>query len=817
MSEVRNTLKSSSALAGALILSTLGPVSIQGALAQGDSGSPVPRSGPSLDEIVVTATRRAENIQKSSVSVTAFDADALEARSITSVEQLGLFTPGVHIAQYQGDTSVFIRGIGTPVIIAGNDSSTGSYVDGVYYSRAAAVGPSFFDVERIEVLRGPQGTLYGRNATGGAINIVTKKPTDEFSVDANVLFGNYERRRLFAAVSGPITDRVRVRLAGQLEDRDGYTTVLSPTGVRDVEDKEDYAIRMKVQADITEDAQLTLSGDYYKADDAANVFHFASLGYQNEIPGWLGTREGQQTLPYFALKNMGNVTPAASRDIFADVDYFNITEIFGTTGQLEWALGDYDLSIISNYKNSNPHFQNEFDLSDTYNNYVRRKEDHWQLSTEVQLTSPEEERFRWIAGGYYFRERNRIINDVFGNFWEPILAQGLTDLQTAGVLPAFPVVIPNTDLCCELHLNGEQETKAWAIYADTTFDLTDQLALKFGGRYSSEQRDGRQQFELVVLNPVPGGPTTRFAPEVAFFPNAVSDTRQGVVPDPFGFVVAPVNGPEEFSAFTPKFGIDYQLNDDVLLYASIQRGFKSGGYNIGSSQRDPFNPETIWSYEGGVKSSLFDNRLRLNAAYFHYDYKNLQAQDSIGNQPIIRNVGRAAVDGFEIEAVGAVTDLVQLDGSVTYVDARFTEGSLTEPLRPAPLSQPAGSLLRDLSGLSLPRAPEWKFNVGGQVNVPVDQYGIGDLVLRMDYGWQSKIFFTVFNIDAASQESYGVLKARATLNSADDRWALSVFGDNLTDEAYFNNQILTGTVYGAEFVGPLAPPRTYGVQLGFKL
>ncbi len=770
-----------------------------------------------IDEIVITSTRREESIQKISAAVTAFSGDDLKARSIQSVEQIAVLTPGVHIAQYQGDTSIFIRGIGTPVIIAGNDSSTGAYVDGVYYSRAAAVGPAFFDVERIEVLRGPQGTLYGRNATGGAVNIVTKSPTDEFSAEGDLILGNYDRYRLFSAFGGPVTDRIRIRVAGQYENRNGYTTLNSPTSVRDVEDKNDFALRMKVQVDLTNDAMLTLSGDYYQANDAANVFHFGSTGYQEEVPGWLSTREGQQTLPYFAIKNAGNITDRKSRNIFGDVDYFNDTRIFGTTAQLDWAIGEYDLTVIGNYKDSNPVFQNEFDLADTFNNYVLREEDHWQWSADVQISSPADRRFRWIAGGYYFREENDITNNIFGNFWEPILIQGLTDLQTAGVIPIFPVVIPNTDLCCELHLNGEQETKAWAIYGDATFDVTERIAFKFGGRYSWEQRDGRQDFELVVLNPVPGGPTTRFAPEVAFFPNAVSTSREGVQPDPFGFVVAPVEEPAEFSAFTPKFGIDFQYTENVLFYASVQRGFKSGGFNIGSSQRDPFDPETIWAYEGGVKSTLLDGRLRLNAAYFHYSYKNLQAQDSIGNQPIIRNVGRAAVDGFEIETAASIIEGFQIDGGLTYLDARFTQGSLTEPLRPAPLTQAPGTLLRDLEGLRLPRAPEWKFNVGGQYTIPIDALGLGEAVFRMDYGWQSKVFFTVFNIDAASEDAVGVLKVRAALNSEDGRWSVSMFGDNLTDERYFNNLILTGTVYGAEFVGPLAPPRTFGAQIGYKL
>ncbi|MGP1353854.1 MAG: TonB-dependent receptor [Parasphingopyxis sp.] len=769
--------------------------------------------------IVVTASRREEDLQSTPLSVSAFTDDALEVRSVQSVDQIAALTPGVQISTYQGDTSIFIRGVGTPVIIAGSDSSTATYLNGVYLSRAAAIGPAFFDVERLEVLRGPQGTLYGRNATAGAVNIITRDPTEEFEAEARFILGNYDRTGFFGAVSGPLTDGFRARAAVNYENRDGYTTVNLPRGnlpasepnpMRRVEARDDIAMRLTLQADLGPDAVLTLRGDYYRADDTANVFHFASLGYQDEVPNWLASREGSQTLAYFALKNQGRVTEARSRDIFADAEYFNDTEIWGITGDLEWALGDHTLSLIGSYRDTNPDFQNEFDLSDQFVNIYRRAEDHQQWSVEFQLTSPENRPFQWIFGGYYFEEENDITNDIFGDFWEPILRQGLQDLQDAGVIPVFPIVIPDTNLCCELHLNGSQETEAFAVYLDTSYEITDTLTLQLGGRYSWERRDGFQNFDLVFLAATPGGQQTRFAPNAQLFPNAISGDRNNVMPDPFGFVVAPVDGPETFDAFTPKIGLDWQVTPEVLLYATVQRGFKSGGYNIGSSQRTPFEPETIWAYEIGLKSQLLDDRLLFNMAGFRYDYTNLQAQDSIGNQPIIRNVGEARVTGFEVEAIATLSDYFRIDGSLTYVDAEFTDGELTEPLRPAPLSQPPGSVLRDLSGLRLPRAPEWKFNIGAQADIPIGT--AGDLTLRADYGWQDKIFFTVFNIDAASEGSYGLLNARIAFTTADERYSFALFGNNLTDEVYFSNQILTGTVYGAEFVGPLGPPRTYGIE-----
>jgi len=769
-----------------------------------------------LEEITVTATRRSESLQDTGVTVSALSASGLAARSIHAVEDSAAFMPGIHIASYQGDTSIFIRGIGTPAIISGNDSSTATYVDDVYYSRAAAISPAFFDVERLEVLRGPQGTLYGRNATGGAVKVITKGPSEEFEGEARLIYGNYNRVGLFGAVGGPITEKVRARLAVQFEDHEGYSTLLRPAGSalpneQDANDQHDIAVRFKIEADLSENATFLLTGDYYKADDRASVFHYASAGYADEIADWYSSREGSQAVPYFIFKEPGNISEAASRDVYSDVDHFRKTEIWGLTGNLDWNIGDYNLKVVANYKDTNPTMQNDFDGTDAFVNVYYRAEDHWQWSTEAQLSSPQDKAFSWVAGASYFEEENIISNDIFGDFFELILIQGLTDLQNAGVIPVFPVDIPQTTLCCDLHLNGDQATKAWATYLDMKYTVNDKLTFNFGGRYSREKRDGAQAFHLTVLNPVEGGEPSLFAPNVALFPNAISDGRDGVVPDAFGFVIAPVNGPTTFSAFTPKFAVDYRVDDDMLLYASVQKGFKSGGYNIGSSQRDPFEAENIWSYEAGMKSELADGRVRLNMAAFYYDYSNLQAQDSVGNQPIIRNVGKAKVEGVEIEALAIVNQYFQVDGSVTYANAQFTEGELSEPLRPAPLTQDPGTLIQSLEGLTLPRAPEWKFNIGGQATVPVGE--VGDLVLRVDYGWQSKIYYTVFNIDAASQDSYGILNARAELMSSEGKWSLAAYGKNLTDELYFANQILTGTFYGAEFVGSLGAPRTYGLEL----
>ncbi|MEO0436790.1 MAG: TonB-dependent receptor [Pseudomonadota bacterium] len=770
-----------------------------------------------LEEVLVTANRRAERLQEVGATVSAFTDDALTIRSINELVDIAPYTPGLNIASYQTETSFFVRGIGTPAIIAGNDNSVATYLDDVFLSRAAAIGPAFFDIQRVEVLRGPQGTLYGRNATGGAVKLVTQSPGDEWEYEVRASAGNYSATRLFAAAGGPLSQTVRARIAVLSDQRDGYARLLRPVNTTqssdDVDDRDALSARLKFEFDLGDSAMLTVSADYFEQDDQSAVFYYASAGYADEIPGWYQTREGSVTAPYFAAKDQARQTAPGSRRIFSDVDYGLETEVWGLTGRLDWLIGAYDLTAVASTRSTEPFLQNEFDLSDAFINVYQRGEDHEQNSLDVQLSSEEGQRFRWVAGGYYFDEENIITNNIFGDFWEPILIQGLLDLQSAGVIPSFPVDIPASPFCCDLRLNGTQESEAWAVYFDAQYDLTEKLTLSFGARQSEEERDGRQDFELLVL--APGTEGIRFAPNTALFPNAVSDSREGVQPDPFGFVVAPVVGPETFSDFTPKFAVDYQANDELLLYASAQKGFKSGGYNIGSSQRTPFKQESIWGYEAGLKYVAPDGSLSLNTALFHYDYENLQAQDSVENQPIIRNVGEAKVDGVEVEGLWRPRDGFQLDFAVAYLDARFTEGVLSEPLRPAPLDQPPGTLLQDLDGNRLPRAPEWKASLGAQVGWSLSNYG--RVLLRANYSWQSEIFFTVFNIESGSQDSYGLADARIQFEHQSGSWDLSLYGRNLVDETYFSNQILTGTFYGAEFVGSLGAPRTYGLEFAYRM
>ena len=302
-----------------------------------------------------------------------------------------------------------------------------------------------------------------------------------------------------------------------------------------------------------------------------------------------------------------------------------------------------------------------------------------------------------------------------------------------------------------------------------------------GGRYSRERRTGRNDVEFVnFLTPL--------------FDNQT----------PFE--------PATFTAFTPKIGLNYQLSDAVFAYASASRGFKSGGFNIGSYQNTPFNPEKIWSYEAGVKTDLLERRLRLNLAAFYYDYTDLQVQDVEGNNTVVRNAATAVIKGLELETTALLGTAVQLDLAATYLNSEFRDSCLADPKHPLPQPDPGctGPSQRNLEGLQLPRAPELKLSVGAQYTL--DLPNTGQLILRGDYSHQSRIFFSAFEVTELSQEGYGWAKARLAYVAPGASWQLAAFIDNITDEEVISNATYIADLVDSTITGNMAPPRTYGVQ-----
>ncbi len=701
-----------------------------------------------LEEVVVTAQKRATDLQTTAAAISAYSSEALLNRGISDIEDLGRANPSMDVSLYQGEAQIYIRGIGYSGIIGGTDSSSALHLDGVYVSRSSSAVPGFMDIDRVEVVRGPQGTLYGRNATSGSINLIHKRPTEEFSAKSKLSLGNYEHYKAFGAISGALSDNLRARLAMQLENHEGYTDLTRLDGSsHEAEAKDDFTARFTLEYDLSDSVLISLSGDYYEADDTQVVWHRMNAG--------------AQTNPFFQqyIANLGGVlSENYSRDLFSDLEHENNPRIWGLTGRVEWDLGDYQLTSITAYRETNPFNHDEGDFTAAFGVDQLREEDHKQFSQEFQLSSPQDRALSWLVGFYYFTEENDVRNEYFLPF---------VDEQYG---------LPNDDNCCLLELNGTGETDAWAIFGEATWDITDNLELLVGGRYSEEERGGRN--DVLLRNFIPG-----------------------VLDNVAGF------NDETFDSFTPKVGLNYTLNEDLFIYASISEGFKSGGFNVGSYQQTPFEPEEILAYEIGIKADLFDNRLRLNSALFFYDYDDLQIQDVENNNTVVRNAAKAEIFGLELEGTALITENFLVDFGFVWLNAEFTEGALMDPKAPA-----LG--IQELDGNNLPRAPEFKAVLGAQYEIALSSGS--SLQFRVDYSWQDEVFFSAFNVGQLSEDAYDWTKAKVTYSSADRNWSLAAYVDNISDEEVFTNATYWGDIVDSVAAGSLAPPRTYGVELNYN-
>lgn len=785
-----------------------------------------------LEEVIVTVTRRESELQTTAASVSAYSEEDLVIRSLVNIEDVGLIDPSAQVALYQGEAQVFLRGVGTPITVGGTDSATAIYRDGEFLSRAAASVPGFFDVASVQILKGPQGTLWGRNATAGSVLVTSQQPTEELSGYVTATAGNYDRIDVSGAISGPIVqDKLLYRVAAQTRDRDGFTTSRNlndpsrPSSIG-LEDRDEIFFRGVLEWRPSDSLTISWSGDYYKADDRANTFFLTDNSFGYAQPPFnpagpaintFGVPAGNFGINNFSLlgQSAGNISQVATRENqHSNERPFNRPEIWGSSVRFIWDVGEYEVKSSSAYRETKPENFVDFDLSDsTVGRQTQyRAEDQWQFTQEIQISSPADRRFQWVAGGSVFIEENFIQNEYLIASL-PALFDFAVD---AGIFPesinGAPIRLPDDGSCCVFELNGELETEAVSVFLDTTYDFSDKLTLGVGGRYSTEDRSGRNLLatELELGNPILAGPPFS---NVAEFPETT------------------------FDAFTPKIGLEYQASDDVFVYGTITRGFKSGGFNIGSLQNEPFDQELTWAYELGWRSDLLNGLLRLNGTLFFYDVTDLQVQTVVNNSIVVNNAAGAEVSGIEFDGTISVTDNLSIDFAMTYLETEITEVEVDAAIDPTRLSFPSDpTLASELSGdgavpatgafniveNDLPKAPEMQFNVGVNYVLPFSTGA--DLTFRGDWSFQDQIFFNQFNdtgfsdlpVSPVIEQSFHWLRARVAYTSPSQTWRMSVFADNIGDEEVITNAVYNGAVSGQFGLGSLAPPRTYGAEIRYS-
>ena len=692
-----------------------------------------------LEEVIVTAQRRSENIQDVPLAITAFSADALAQKGARDMFSLTSLAPNLDIAQNNGRVKIFIRGIGLSLDNSASEGAVAFHQDGVYVAYPTAQGTSFYDIEQIEVLRGPQGTLFGRNATGGAVNIITRGPTEELQVNARAVVGNYATREFEVGVGGPILkDKLLGRLAFYKADRDGFGKNIFDNS--EIDNRDEIAVRGKLKWLVTDDLSAEIAIDYWDADDSGAPVHtFGSAAVGGQLQGVL---EGGRGAPALSFRDIASETEE-SRDM----------RTYGYSLNINYEINDQlTFKSLTGYRDLHAVKLSQYDGTDSPGWPSTNIDSGTHFSQELQLN--------WDTDS---------INAVFGLFYfdDDIFVTNTVPFEFA----INNIIQPNTDIFDE---RGHAKAEAFAAFASATWAATEKLNLTAGVRYSDEERHSISSFQLRILL--------------------------------FGLdVFVPLEAKRSWDAWTPRFSIDYALTDDAMVYFTASKGFKSGQILPGNTS-PPINPEFIWSYEGGVKSLLFDGRLKANLSAFFYDYSDLQVSQLSGLSFTITNAAAAEVIGFEAELAYLLGQNTQLEFIYGFVDSEYTEFFTEDPLFPA-----LGTL--NLKGNPLSNAPEHMFTASLAQTFPTP---VGNFDLRVDWRYRSKAYFDPYKRASASQDGYSNVSMRGTYQPDNQPWHIAAWVNNLSDKEAIVHNYVSLASGGFPRNGGVNKPRTFGVEFGYN-
>ena len=731
-----------------------------------------------LEEIVVTAQKRTSLLQDEAIAITAITADTINRAGGVDPEVLGVLVPNLHVGKEtnRDGLQITIRGVSGTDVRNGADPTTAFHVDGSYVARLSGANAYFYDLERIEVLRGPQGTLYGRNSTAGVVNVITKKPEfDDVGGSIEFTGGAYNLFQAKGALNIPITaDSLAARIAFITNDRDGYREN-APS--EDGDDADEFSIRSHLLFEPFRNTSLLFTGEYYKRGGVGGVASFHAPP---------GDTSGLQT------EDPAGVNPI-------DTQGFRDNSDSNFRLELNHSFSAVDVTYLGAFRNHERDFLSDADFTAlaSINSFVREtaKSDTW--THEVRLTSTHDGPFQYIIGGYYLDE------EINGDF-----QVGLTTGAgfAGGAFPDSRFIVRFVD--------RDLTNESLAAFLHTSYDITNQFQAVAGARYTADKKDKGG-------DPSDVGATADTA--VGSFQTV------GIVDGPT-FFLAPQIADPSFNETTWKLGVNYTPNDDHLFYLSASTGFKAGGYNRGSQADNVgaplaiFEPETVTAYEIGWKAALFNNRSRLNLAAFYYDYEDLQqgqtftnSAGTITNQTI--NATSADVFGIEFEGETLIGKTGQLSVSLGYLSAEF--GTFTG----VDNNLMVGSQSLDASGNRLTRAPEFTATA---IYTPVIwqmPFG-GSLEPRIQFHYESEVSLGVLDRSFERQDGYTKtdLSLLYTYENGARGWGDSLYAEifiqNLEDEdvatyqeCFDFNQVGVD-VQQCERV--YAPPRTWGLRAGLR-
>lgn len=740
------------------------------------------QNGFQLEEIIVTAQRREQNLQSTALTLDVFSGEKIDKAQITSIQDVAASTPGLSMDAFpRSQPRPFIRGIGSGDTGAGGDQSTAVFIDGVYMPRPAFLAFDSFDVERLEVLKGPHGTLWGKNVVGGLLHVITNKPTDQFDARIQGRVGNHGTLNGNIMVNAPlIEDKLLSRFVIGSKHNDGFAKNIN-TG-NDLYDEQRISGRAHFLLRASDDLELGLSFNYAKDNNGGSSRNI----YDGNITGLSADPDG------------------SNRITEGEIDGFEKRETWGATATLEWDAPIGQLSVVANHKQLDYGFNEDFDGSNLVDFLNTGNGDPLQIqrggteetestSFEFRLASNSDSDLAWQAGAYY-EKTNIDQSETTGTYAGlcaidtasgagGMLASGFAQsialgfgfpgssaaAYGAGVSSGCSSEDDLTTSAAVQRFHQIASTESIAFFGELSYPLSDIYTLTAGARYSQDEKNYQVDSlgSFMALQLVASG-------------------------SPLGY--GKVNASDNWDAVTWRLTLDAQYSEDVFAYATVSTGYKSGGFQSGPLTQEEaaksFNPEYVTNYEVGIKSDLLEGRMRLNATAFFMLQEDLQVRQVEGTRAVTVNAGEAEIKGVELEVLTFPLDNLSAGLKYTYLDARFTkfidDGE-------------------DFSGNRVSRAPEHSFAVNLAYTIDDPFNAGGNMSLESDYAWNDDRFEDNSNKAPELIKAYGLLDARIVYEMSN--WQIAIWGKNLEDKEYETHYV----AFGSNSFITFGEPRTFGI------
>ena len=732
-----------------------------------------------IEEITVTAQRREQSLSDVPMAITAFSAEDLRENSVVRPADLMKITPGLSGREVEGAFIAYaIRGITSNVTTIDAESSVGIFIDSMYVGRFGAGAGALFDIERVEVLKGPQSTMFGRNSSAGAISIISNKPTEELGAEVALRYASRNTREAELVLNLPVNDKLSTRFAGRFSDTDGFTKYVLTGNTARYETSS--AARFSLRYDPNESISFDLSMDYEDSEFGIAVLPADDRPFYKAIAP-TGTFDGK---------------------VYANVEDVQDVELWGVNGRLTIELNDtYTVESLTAYRSFD--FTQASDLDATVFSIFQfdyeTGNDTFFQDLRLRHTSDRVDGFIGISYWSEEAEGDTLLNyneiDTFGPY-------GINAFPGFGLCDALAGVLPNN--CFDGLFNEDffqdGETTTFSIYGDVEFSVTDRLNVAVGLRYLKEDKKMRNESTAIQL------------PSGAAIPTFGQLILGATLPFGGAFLktVGVTNLKDTYYSVQPRLAVDYALNDTNMGYANIGRGFKSGGFNspLVSADRQKFGEETSWSYEAGLKSTLFGGRALWNTAVYYFEYKDYQDRTTLEPEvtPFVANAALVEGYGIETDMQAQLTDSTNLQLTFSWNSTEYGEYDDQVYIGPG-----IGFVDVSFKGNRLPFTPEYSGSIGLRNTSTLGS--LGALTSFISYSYHSETFFNRQN--TFNEGSVNLFRGYLTLHPEGKKWSISLYGENLLDEEYVTTKgaaMLSGMISAR-----IGKPRTVGVEFRYNM